>query len=264
MNNKETFVETLVVCGEAKYEMSEVHNRILNRIKNLYAIVFKRDKKDFVSLKNMMYFKGGVASPDARPKLHEELDKFIKLANHYDFLGDDELKKYLEENGITISVTVPQFEDVPLALDKKEEKEFEKTWKFTMNNIAVPATTKGILNELIDRSIEVQKSIEDKKEQIEHGAEQVDAECQVKKPYFMKALGIKVQELRNKSVDNELKKIEDSIEASQEVINIFDANSVGKDHAEELNDKAIKEMDEEVTSRISNSQKDEEDESDSE
>ena len=221
MNNKEVFIEKLNECGEVKYEMTEIHNRILGKLKSVYALVFKREKRDFLSLKNMQYFKGGVASPDARPRLHETLDTFINLANHYDFLDDDEIKTYLEAHGIKIEILVPQLVEEPVVIEKGKNKEFEQSWKFAMANEDVPGTNKEILNAILDRSIETQKAIEDKKEEINKKSEDVEVECQVKKPLFMKAIGIKLQELKKKSVDNEIKKVEDDIEASRDMILIF-------------------------------------------
>jgi hypothetical protein len=223
MNNKDVFVEKLQECGEVKYEMTEIHSRIIGKLKTVYSLVFKRDKKDFLSLKNMQYFKAGVASPDARPRLHEVLDVFINLANHYDFLGDDELKGYLESRGIKIEITTPQLVDGAVVVDKEKNKEFEQSWKFAMSNEAIPGTNKEVLNAILDRAIEVQKAIEDKKEEIDKKAEDVNLECQVKKPFFMKALAIKLQEMKKRSVDNELKKVEDDIEASKDIISVFDA-----------------------------------------
>jgi len=224
MNNKESFVEKLNLSGEIKYEMSEVHSRIISKLKDVYGIVFKREKKDFLSLKNMMYFKAGVASLDAKPKLHEVLDNFITLANHYEFLGDDELSEYLKQKGIEIKVTQPQIEDGPVVVSKDDTKKYEKSWQFSMNDEKELGTKKEVLNAILDRALEVQKTIEGQKEQVNEHAENVEAECQVKKPYFMKAVGIKVKELKKRSVDNEIVKMESDIESSRDIINIFDEN----------------------------------------
>ncbi|MDD5650259.1 MAG: hypothetical protein PHF86_07585 [Candidatus Nanoarchaeia archaeon] len=223
MNNREVFVEKLNECGEVKYEMSEIHSRIAGKLKHVYQLVFKREKRDFLALKNMMYFKGGIASPDSRPKLHEILDSFINLANHYNFLGDDELKEYLKTHGIEINIVQPSIEDGPVSVSKEETKNFERSWKFSMNNESIPGTKKEVLNSILDRAISIQKTIEDKKSEIEKSAEDVDIECQIKKPFFMKAISIKVQELKKRSVDNELKKVEDNIAASQDIISVFDS-----------------------------------------
>jgi hypothetical protein len=223
MNNKETFVEKLNECGEVKYEMSEVHSRILGRLKDVYKFVFNREKKDFLSLKNMMYFKAGVASPDARPRLHEVLDVFISLLNHYDFLGDDEIKCYLKEHGIEIELKKNQLEDGPVVVAKENTKNFERSWNFATNNQKIPETKKDILNALLDRAIEVQKIIEDKKEEVDKGANEVNLECQVKKPFFMRALAIKLKEMKKRSVDNELKRIEEDIDSSRDIIDVFDS-----------------------------------------
>jgi hypothetical protein len=217
MNNKESFVEKLNLSGDIKYEMSEVHSRIIGKLKDVYETVFKREKKDFLSLKNMMYFKGGVASPDARPKLHEILDIFITLANHYDFLGDDEVTEYLKQNGIEIKITTPQIEDGPV-----DTKKYEKSWKFAMNGEKELGTKKEVLNAILDRALVVQKTIEDEKEQINTHAENVESECLVKKQFFMKAVSVKVEELKKKSVDNALKKMEDDVVSNQEIISVFD------------------------------------------
>jgi hypothetical protein len=224
MNNKDTFVEKLNSCGEVKYEMSEVHSRIIGRLKDVYELVFKREKRDFLSLKNMMYFKGGVENPDARPRLHEQLDKFITLINHYDFLDDDEISEYLKQHGIEIKVVTPQIEDGPVSITKEDTKKFERSWEFSMAGEKAPATKKEVLNIILDRALDVQKTIENKKEEINKDAEDVEAECLVKKPFFMKAVAIKVTELKKKSVDNELKKIEDDIASNQEVVEVFNTN----------------------------------------
>ena len=222
MNNKESFVEKLNLSGDIKYEMSEVHSRIIGKLKDVYEVVFKREKKDFLSLKNMMYFKGGVASPDARPKLHEILDIFITLANHYDFLGDDEVTEYLKQKGIEIKITTPQIEDGPVVIAKDDTKKYEKSWKFAMNGEKELGTKKEVLNAILDRALVVQKTIEDEKEQINTHAENVESECLVKKQFFMKAVGIKVKELKKQSVDNEIVKMESDIESSKDIIEVFD------------------------------------------
>ncbi|MDD5649640.1 MAG: hypothetical protein PHF86_04370 [Candidatus Nanoarchaeia archaeon] len=222
MNNKEVFVEKLNECGEVKYEMTEIHSRILSKLKTVYQLVFQREKKDFLSLKNMQYFKQGIASPDARPRLHEVLDVFVNLANHYNFLGDDELKEYLDSRGITFTITRPMLEDGAVSVSKEETKEFERSWKFAMANEAIPGTKKEILNAILDKAISVQKAIENKKEEIDKKAQDVDLECQVKKPFFFKALTIKIAEMKKRSVDNQIKKVEDDIEASKDIISIFD------------------------------------------
>ena len=232
MNNKDAFMEKLNVCGEVKYEMSEVHSRIIGKLKDVYELVFKREKRDFLSLKNMMYYKGGVESPDARPRLHEQLDKLICLINHYDFLGDDEISEYMKEHGVEIKVTSPQMQDGPVRIEKEDTKAFERSWEFSMNGEKAPATKKEVLNSIIDRAIEVQKVIEDKKEEIEKGAEDVEAECLVKKFFFMKAVGIKVQELKKRSVDNEIVKIESDIESNRDIINIFNTSETASESVE--------------------------------
>jgi len=223
LNNKETFIEKLNTCGEVKYEMSEVQSRIQGHLKNIYQFIFKREKRDFLTLKNMLYFKGGVASPDARPKLHEQLDVMINLINHYDFLGDDEIKGYLLQHGIEMNVVTPQIADGPIVLSKEDTKPFEQSWKFCLGNEKVPDTKKELLNEIIDRALDTQKSIENKKEEIDKNCVDVELECQVKKSFFMKAIGIKVKEIKKKSVDNEIAKMETDIESSRDIISVFDA-----------------------------------------
>jgi len=220
MNNKEVFVEKLNASGEVKYEMSEVFSRILGRIKDVYSIAFKREKRDFLTLKNMMYYRGD--ETNETPRLHEFLNTFISLVNHYEFLEDDEIKTYLKEHGVEITLVTPQFSDDAISISKEDNKNFARAWNFSMNNEKVPETKKELLNAILDRSIEIQKTIEDKKEEINKNAEEVDIECQIKKSFFMKALGIKVQEIKKKSVDNQLKKIEDDIESSRDIISVFD------------------------------------------
>ena len=178
-------------------------------------------KRDFLSLKNMQYFKAGVASPDARPRLHEILTTVVNLINHYDFLGDDEIKEFFKEHGIEFNVIAPQFEDGPVVITKDDTKNFERSWKFAMNNEKTPDTKNEVLNMILDRALEVQKGVENKKEEIDKTADEVDAECQVKKPFFMKALGIKLAELKKRSIDNALKRIEDDVEASRDIISVF-------------------------------------------
>lgn len=221
MNNKETFVEKLSSCSEVKFELSEVHSRIISKIKDVYEIVFKRDKSDFLALRNNMYFKGGVKTPDSRPMLHEMLDKFINLVNHYDFLGDDEIVGYLKQKGIELKVTQQQIQDGAVIVTKEDTKKFERSWNFSMNGEKIPTTKKEVLNMILDRSLEVTKTIEDKKEEIDKFCSDVETECQVIKPYFMKAVGIKVKEIQKKSVDNEIEKIETDIESNRDIIEVF-------------------------------------------
>lgn len=225
MNNKEVFIEKLKVCGEVKYEMSEVHNRILNGIKNLYQIAFKKDKKEFSNLKNAIFFRKGLELQDSKPKLHSKLDEIISLINHYELLENNRIKEYFEQHGIKIEVIVPEIEDKDLDISKEEKKKFEKTWNYTMvSEIApeIPQTKKEFLKQILERSLNIQNVVEDKKEEIDKTAEEVDTECQIKKQHFMKALNIKLKELKMKSVDNELVRMETDIEASKDIISIFD------------------------------------------
>lgn len=225
MQNKEIFIEKLNTCGEVKYEVSEVHSTFMRGIKNIYNIVFKREKKDFLLFKNMMYFKGGVESPDSKAKLHIFLDSFINLINHYEFVENNEIKEYLKAGGIEATIVKRQFEDGPITIEKEDRKKYSRTWRYAMLNMVEPESKKEILKELVDRAIGVQKTIEDKKYDIDKEADTVQIECLVKKPYFNKAVQIKVKEMKKKSVDNEIKKVEDAIEASQEIIEVFGASN---------------------------------------
>lgn len=220
MNNRDTFVEKLNESGEVKYEMSEIHSRILGKLKQVYYIVFKREKKDFLTLKNMVYFKE--SDTETKSRLHELLDNFTNLVNHYDFLGDDEIKEYLKINGIEFTIVKPQLLDGPIEIEKDSTKDFERSWKFAMANESIPQTRKEILNTILDKAIETQRAIEIKKEEIEKIAQDVDLQCQIKKPFFLKALAIKLLEIKKRSVDNQLKKVEDDIEASKDIISVFD------------------------------------------
>lgn len=224
MQNKEIFIEKLNTCGETKYEMSEVHGTFMSGIKTIYNLVFKREKKDFLFFKNMMYFKGGTEASD-KPKLHVFLDSFINLVNHFDFIESNEVKKYLNAAGVDVNIVKPQFEDGPIIVDKEDRKKYGRTWKYAMLNMEEPESKKKMLAELIDRALSIQKTIEDKKDDIDKEADTVQVECMVKKPYFNKAVQIRVKEMKKKSVDNEIKKVEDAIEASQEIIEVFGASN---------------------------------------
>lgn len=221
MNNQETFVEKLNSCGEIKYEVSQVHNRVQAKLKNVYGLAFKRDKKEFGSLKTMQYFKGGVENPDARSKILDMLDNFITLVNLYDFIGDNEITNYLSEKGIKLEVISPDIKDGQVEIEKEDAKEFKRSWSFGMTGQEPPATKKELLSLILQRSLEVQKDIENKNEQIEDGAKIVEEACSMKKPLFMKALAFKYKELQKQSVDNALLKVEDDLEATQEIVDYF-------------------------------------------
>lgn len=221
MLNKEIFIEKLNNCGEVKYEMSEVQGQFMSGIKSIYNIVFKREKKDFLLFKNMKYFKSGIGDPDAKAKLHILLDNFISLLNHYDFIDDSEIVDYLKAGGVDVSITKPQFEDNPIIIAKEDRKKYYNSWKYAMRDREEPASTKAMLKELIDEALSTQKVIENKKSDIDKDVETVEVECMVKKPYFTKAIQIKVKEMKKQSVDNEIKKIEDAVEATQEIIEMF-------------------------------------------
>jgi len=224
MNNKDLFLEKMNESGDTKYEMSEIHSRIIGRIKSLYGLVFNREKKDFLTLKNMIFFKSGVPEPESRSRLHDMLDNFIHLANHYDFLGEDEIVEYLKEAGIEISFTKKLVEDGPVQIIKEEQKNFDKAWEFSMGGEPVPATKKEFLNVILDKALVEQKTVMDKKGKIDVNAEDVQNECMIKKPHFMKAINIKFKELKKRSIDNDIEDAEKDIVSAQEVVTFLKEN----------------------------------------
>jgi hypothetical protein len=221
VENKDLFIENLNKCGEVKYEVSQVHNRVLSKLKNVYAIVFQADKKNFNSFRNMKFYQAGVQSPEARPKLHEFLDSFINLLNHYELIGDTSMTDYLKEHGVKTELLFPELKDGPVEIEKDKKKDFNNNWSFSMGEQKIPETKKELLREILIRSTEVQKESCTKQEQIEEGAKLVEDGCKIKKSLFMKALNIKCKEIQQKSVDNELVKVEEDMEQTQDIVDYF-------------------------------------------
>jgi hypothetical protein len=224
MNNKEIFIEKLNACGEIKYDVSQINNRNIAKIKTLYSIAFKTDKKNFSALHNMKYSSANLKLDEEKSKLLTMLDNFIKLVNHYDFISDNAITGYLADNGIQVSLITSTLKDETIDLenlDKKERKEFEQAWQFAMPGQDIPSTKKELLNMLLERSLAVQKDSCDKQEKIETEAKAVEDSCEVKKSLFMKALNIKYKELQKRSVDNELVKVEEEMEKTQDIVEIF-------------------------------------------
>jgi hypothetical protein len=236
MNNKEIFVEKLKESGEVKYEITEVHSRIIGKIKQVYALVFGREKRDFLSLKNMMFYKDGVPEPDSRSRLHDFLNTFVCLVHHYEFLGEDEISEYLKQAGIQITLSSNSLEDGDVKVAEDKEKLLKQSWDFAMVPDKMPEKKKEVLNIILDRALAVQKVILEKNSEIDEDASDVEADCQVKKPLYMKAIQIKVKELQKRSVDNELVKVEEDVGAALDMVSVFKEEqeaTVEKDKEEE-------------------------------
>jgi len=233
LNNKEVFVKKLKESGEIKYEMTEVHNRIIGKLKQVYSLVFGREKRDFLSVKNMMFYKNGVPEPDSTSRLYDFLNTFVCLVHHYDFLGEDEIIEYLKEAGIELTISSNSLEDGDIKVAEDQEKNLKHSWDFAMVGDKMPEKKKELLNMILDRSLAVQKVILEKKSEIDEDADDVQADCQVKKPLFMKALQIKVKELQKRSVDNELVKVEEEIEAARDLVEVFKEQEEAKESKEE-------------------------------
>lgn len=214
MENKELFEKKLTECGEIKVDISEVHNAQIKILGKLFKHKFGKKPKEFMFMKDLLYYKNGVPNEDSISRVSQIVEKFILMIKYHKFLGiDRDIYKILNNHGISIDV-----ENHDISGEKYNNSKFEKLWDVTFNGTDIPDTDQGVLRFLLDESLHVKGTVENLKEEIKEEALIVESETKIGQNNFMKAVSIKEKKLKGK--DPDLEKIIKHIQDLEEIINV--------------------------------------------
>ena len=230
MKNEDVFKKEVDDGAHIRYEINEDHFTILSKLSKLYKAYFNRDQKEFRYAKDILYYKGGWPSENTPPKAQSLANHIADAYMILSFLGKEEdINFYLSERGLKIMPLNEEsyhgrylLSDIDYVLDEKREKSVKELW-FDLFGIAIPAEPKEVLDTMMNLAIEKQKTICElaDKIKIEKG-ELVQETCDVKVPFYLKAVNISCKKLKGDDINNELDKMEDSMEQTKICIDFFD------------------------------------------
>lgn len=220
MKNENFYKKKVQEASETKYDISEQHSPVMRNISKMFKMVYGENPKKFNTVKNMLFYTGGYPTPNSPAKLEVLLEQFISSYIYLSILKKDgDFVRTLANNGIKISIDESLLKDGSVDLYPKQFKKFIKMWKQVYGDDEVPKSKHELLNLLMDKALNEQRIINEMNDQIKViDAEQVQQECEVEKPYFMKAVSLKYKTLKNKPIEDDIKKIEDTPPKLQEAI----------------------------------------------
>lgn len=190
-------------------------------VRRLFHDIFDRDSREIDLIAQMRFWKKGFPDQDNPGKLSKFLDKFSILVFLYDFIGDNEVKEYLKQKGITVTNN-PYLNDLKLEQNDFAEKIDEQDWYDAFGKTDPPDQTKDLFEQLVNRYVEILGEIFESNEVINEEAEAVEATENIKKGHVQKAAQLRFKELMKKKIVKDLKKIGDDIESVSQAISIFE------------------------------------------
>lgn len=220
MKNETFYKKKVQEASETKYDISEQHSPVMRNISKMFKMVYGENPKKFNTVKNMLFYTGGYPTPNTPAKLDVLIEQFVATYKYLAILNKHhDIARKLLNNGIHIEINSNVLHDGTLNISPKQFKKFIKSYKRVFGDVELPKTQHELLNMMIDKALNEQRIINEMNDQIKViDAEQVQQECEVEKPYFMKAVSLKYKTLKNKPIEDDIKKIEDTPPKLQEAI----------------------------------------------
>jgi hypothetical protein len=235
MKQENLYVNQVDKCSKVRYEINEdLYKKGMNPLQKIAFYLVGIETHDYKLIHDMNYYKGGYPKEETPPKLHTFLNKFIVVVKWFQFMGwFEKIDKYLREAGISIVITMP-IEDGEIFQDykgnSKDSKKFIKAWSRIYPEQEPETkfkTVRAVMDECLERSYDIQKDICDLADSIKiDAAGNVESECEILKPHFMKAVVLKYKENKNaergKGIEKEIKMVKAGIENLEDAISIFE------------------------------------------
>lgn len=228
IKNKEIYIENLNEAAATRYDLNENHNKLMGKAAKLFSLAFNKPAKDIVVTKNALYYMGGWPSENTPAKLFSLALHISVIVKYLSYCGKlNEFTFRLRQFGITLTWD-ESFEDLDASLNDIPVKKIKKMKKLYSDVFGVDGdemfamSKKDLFSNILQFMMEEQKeicaladSIKDKNAAI------VEAECEVKKPHFIKTVGLKVKEIKTGNIAQDLVKIDEEQENLNSAISVL-------------------------------------------
>jgi hypothetical protein len=232
MQNSQTFMEEVENCLPIRDTLNSELSGEMRDLRRLFVNAFSVEAKEFTFLKDSLYYKGGYPSENSPARLDTLFQKVGVITKWLSFLGlEDEYDKYCKQYGFVVH---PLLTNTALSDNGFEDRsDFKILWQDVFGTANHPSTKKEILQELVDRGLQLQGTIcqEADKIKIDH-AEIVEEICQVPKNVFVKTVnnmlkkrkGAKnIEDRLNEQIEKSLVTTEALTIVAADVVNISEA-----------------------------------------
>lgn len=222
IKNKEIYEDKLQKSSETRWTLNEEYHPIMKKLSTMFKLVFSEKPKIFKFVKDAIYYKGGYPKPDSPPRLDVFVENFAKLYLYYDRLGlSNEINEKLRAHGINANMVSEQ-DNFPFDMSSDQFSEFSKLWKEVFNETAIPVESNTIFRTLIEEGVSLQSTICQLADTIKiDDANEVEENCEIKRPHYVKAVNLKYKTLKNKPLDKDLDTIKKNIESIENSIEVF-------------------------------------------
>lgn len=202
-------------CAQTRYELDTVLHPTFGQLKKAFKLLFESfgyNGADFKKLSDLVYYQGGYPNPETLPKEEQLANAVSRALKLEDALGRETLQKLLKQRGIEVAIKQDDEITGTYQLNPRDSKKLEKYWRLAEIGGAVPDTRGTVLKKLIDRAQELQSTICAEADTIKVDAAAVVEEAfKIKKPNFVKAVGLAAVKLR-KGEGKMTEKLDDLLE----------------------------------------------------
>jgi len=231
LRNQELYVQELNNSASTRYELNEIHWKEMNNALKLFDLAFDKNRKDLVTTKNMLYYKGGYPSETTPPRLWSVVNQLHTILMYFTYIDKmDEINPYFEEFGIKVELKTNEFYeqlDIPIEeLDKKTINKikniYNKLFHPEEEDEILKLTKKQLFKKILEFTLQKQSVICSLADTIKiEAAEKVEEECDIKKPSFQKAVFLKYKDLKNGDITEDIAKIEAAVDNIEVAISVL-------------------------------------------
>ena len=196
---KETEIKNVKIYQEKLDESieirKEINEELWTEMKSLSKSFFETTgctNKEFISVKNHLYYKGGYPNENSRARLENTVENFVSLCRILDFLGrTDDLNEYLKTYGLKIEILNPMKKD-----------------KLIIN----------AANKIMNKALELQAIICEKADIIKiTNAQEIDEQCEIIKNHFIKEVNLNVKKQKGSKTEGIDEKFDKEIISAEKI-----------------------------------------------
>jgi hypothetical protein len=197
---EKTYPDVVDECAQTRVDLDTILHPTFSALKKAFVVLFGDhgwSKSDFKLLADMIYYQGGYPTPDSPAKEFALASKVGKILLMQDFIGRNDFRKYLEDQGITITINDNLMDGPFLAsLSPEDEKEFTEALKEGGVDETIDHKS-DMLGILLTRAHALQAEICQDADTIKiDAAELVETQFKIKKGNFVKAVGLAAVKMR--------------------------------------------------------------------
>lgn len=218
-DDKRSYAELLEDSAVTKMEVDDVHKPRMSGLKKIFKTAFGAKPKAFKFANDMIYFKGGYPKADSPPKAAKVFGALADYVFMLEAAGQkDKIDGYLRSIGLEVNRigTYPNPYDTPLIANGGK---LQAAWDAQFQGQQLPQTGGALLKKLFDEGQEVQCAICELSDEVKLiNAAEAEADHGITKGPFMKAVGVRLAEMKKGDGAEKLQKIDENIEMLEKAL----------------------------------------------